>query len=348
VLPNPGDPAIHENYMKSALGYVEIAEDSGSRIPRTADYAYIWGEALAELARVAPDLRIVNLETSITASDDFWPGKGIHYRMHPANTPAISVAGIDCCVLANNHILDWGYDGLGETLAVLDRAGIKTAGAGNNSLEAEAPAILTTGCGRRVLVFAAGSGSGGIPLDWAATAKRAGVNLLADYGSAAVEKIAGQVEKHMLAGDIIVLSIHWGGNWGYTIPDAQRLFAHRLIDEAGVDVIHGHSSHHPRGIEVYRNKPILYGCGDFLNDYEGIGGHESYHGELCLMYFISLDRAGALARLEMTPMRIRNFRLNRASDSEAEWLAKTLNRESQRLGSGVELLDQRSLLLTGL
>ena len=70
--------------------------------------------------------------------------------------------------------------------------------------------------------------------------------------------------------------------------------------EAGIHVVHGHSSHHFKGIEVYRNRPILYGCGDFLNDYEGIGGHRRFRGELALMYFPILDPAtGDLLSLDL-------------------------------------------------
>ena len=82
------------------------------------------------------------------------------------------------------------------------------------------------------------------------------------------------------AGDIVVVSIHWGGNRGYAIPSAQTRFAHKLIDAAGVDIIHGHSSHHVKGIEICKDKPIIYGCGDFLTDYEGISGQEGYRGDL--------------------------------------------------------------------
>lgn len=70
-------------------------------------------------------------------------------------------------------------------------------------------------------------------------------------------------------GDRVVLSLHWCGNWGYEIAREHRDFAHAVIDEAGIDLLHGHSSHHPMGIELYHGKAILYGCGDFLNDYEG-------------------------------------------------------------------------------
>ena len=92
VLPHPGDPQIHEYYMKSALGYVDIAEEVNGPIPRPVDFSYIWGDALGELDRMAPDLRIINLETSVTTSDDFWPHNGINYRMHPENVSCISAA----------------------------------------------------------------------------------------------------------------------------------------------------------------------------------------------------------------------------------------------------------------
>ena len=289
VLPHPGDPLIHERYMKSARGYVDIAEEVNGAIPRPVDFGYIWGDALGELDRMAPDLRIINLETSVTTSDDFWPRKGIHYRMHPHNTPAINAAGIDCCALANNHVLDWGYPGLEETLDSLHKADLKTAGAGRNLKQARAPAIFDLGKKGRVIVFSLASASSGVPSAWAATHDKAGVNFITDFSSASVNRIADQVRAVKQADDIVVLSIHWGSNWGYAIDPEQRRFAHALIDAAEVDLLHGHSSHHPRGIEVYKNKLILYGCGDFLNDYEGIGSHEEYRGDLTLMYLPELD-----------------------------------------------------------
>jgi poly-gamma-glutamate synthesis protein (capsule biosynthesis protein) len=149
-------------------------------------------------------------------------------------------------------------------------------------------------------------------------------------------RIAERVAALRRPGDIVVASIHWGGNWGYRVPPAQRDFAQALIDVAGVDVVHGHSSHHPKGIEVHNDRPILYGCGDFLNDYEGIGGYAAFRGDLALMYFVVLAAAtGRLVRLEMTPLRIRRFRLDRASRDDAAWLRDTLTRESAPFGTSV-------------
>src|SRR5579872_3924197 len=98
VLPHPSDPTLHEPYVASALEYVEMAEKAHGPIPRPVSFSYIWGDAAAELERLAPAARIVNLETSITTSEDYDP-KGINYRMHPANTPCLAAAKIDCCVL---------------------------------------------------------------------------------------------------------------------------------------------------------------------------------------------------------------------------------------------------------
>lgn len=344
VLPHPGDPRIYEPYMTSAQGYVRLAEDAHGPIPRPVDFSYIWGDALAELSRRRPDLRIVNLETAVTTAGDPWPGKGIHYRMHPANLPSLTAAGIDCCVLANNHILDWGFAGVGETLTRLEQAGIKTAGAGMNLAQAQNPAKLEVPGKGAIWVFAVGDESSGIPPSWGAREDRPGVDLLPDLSAETARRLAQRIRSCKRPGDLAVLSIHWGGNWGYEIPAEQRTFARRLIDE-GVDIVHGHSSHHPRGIEIYRGKAILYGCGDFLNDYEGIRGRGEFRGDLTLLYFLTLERgSGRLLRLEMTPMQIRRFRLQYAKPSDVRWLHRTLARESRRLGTRIECAGERSLL----
>lgn len=345
VLPHPSNPRLYEPYVKTAIEYVELAERASGSIPRPVDFAYIWGDTLDQLQRARPDVRLINLETSITKNDDPWRGKGINYRMHPGNVPCLTAAGIDCCVLANNHVLDWGYAGLFETLATLHSVGIKTVGAGRDRHEAEAPAIIALAEARRVVVFAFGSLTSGIPPEWAA-ADRAGVYLLSDLSKTTVSRIAEKVSAIKRSGDIVVASIHWGSNWGYEIPRQQMAFAHALIDEALVDVIHGHSSHHAKGIEIYNDRPIIYGCGDFVNDYEGISGYEAYRDDLVLMYLVTMNAAaGRLERFEMTPLQIRRFRLQRASKADAAWLRDTLMREGKTLGTTIRVGVDNALLL---
>jgi len=347
VLPHPGNPRIYEPYMTSAKGYVRLAEEVNGPISKPVDFAYIWGDALEELRRTNPDVRIINLETAVTSSPEFWAGKGINYRMQPKNIPCITAAKIDCCVLSNNHVLDWGYAGLKETLTTLTGANLKAAGAGRSLLEAEAPAVIEVAGKGRVLVFGFGDESSGIPWLWGARRDRPGVNLLPDLSGDTVRRIAKRISGLKQKGDWVVASIHWGGNWGYEVLSAQREFAHRLIDQALVDVVHGHSSHHPKGVEVYKGKPILFGCGDFLNDYEGISGYEDFRGDLALMYFVTLDLAtGMLVSLIMTPLQIRRFRLNYAHPDDVHWLQQILDRESRSLGARIEWVNKYHLALS--
>jgi poly-gamma-glutamate synthesis protein (capsule biosynthesis protein) len=147
-------------------------------------------------------------------------------------------------------------------------------------------------------------------------------------------------------GDILVVSVHWGGNWGYEVPEAQCRFARGLIDEAGVSIVWGHSSHHPKAIEVHNGGLILYGCGDFLNDYEGIGGHERYRGDLVLMYLPELDPSErALRGLTLVPFRTRRLRLERAGAGDTRWLADMLGREGAPFDTRVEIGRDDTLAL---
>jgi poly-gamma-glutamate synthesis protein (capsule biosynthesis protein) len=346
VLPHPSDPVIYESYMRSARGYVELAEKVNGPIQQPVSFSYIWGEALEELERFAPDLRMFNLETSITKSNDYWKSKGINYRMNPENIPCMTVAKTDYCSLANNHILDWGYSGLTETLETLKKVNVKSAGAGRNLKEAETPAVMGVEGKGRVIVFSFGSVTSGIPFSWAASEDKPGVNLLTDPSDKTIRYIEEKVQGVKQQRDIVVASIHWGGNWGYEIPREETEFAHKLIDDAGVDVIHGHSSHHVKGTEVYKGKLIIYGCGDFLNDYEGISGYEYFRDDLGLMYFVSVDPStGKLVYLRMVPTQIKHFKVNRASREDTLWLRDTLNREGKKFGTRVELNDDNMLTL---
>jgi poly-gamma-glutamate capsule biosynthesis protein CapA/YwtB (metallophosphatase superfamily) len=306
---------------------------------------YIWGDAVEELDRAEPDFRIVNLETAITSADTPWPDKGIHYRMHPQNIGCLAAARIDACALANNHVLDWGYDGLSETLQTLDAVGIAHSGAGNDANEAMQPAVLNATDKGRALLFSFGSTSSGIPEDWKATSISPGVNLLDDLSEKTATRVRDQMQAYQQPGDLIVASIHWGGNWGYEIPREQIMFAHRLIEQ-GVAVVHGHSSHHVKGIEVFKGRLILYGCGDFLTDYEGISGYEMFRGDLALMYLVEFDSSdGKLIAARLVPMQMRRFRLECASTEDAKWLCNLLNELGAPLGTWTRLDGCNSLTL---
>jgi len=235
--------------------------------------------------------------------------------MHPENVPVLTAAGIDFCALANNR-------------------------------EAEAPAIFEIPGNLRVIILSCGTSSSGIPSAWSALERKAGVFFLYDLSDRSLVRIREILDPIRKNGDVVVVSIHWGSNWGYDIPTRQVMFAHRLIDEAGVDVVHGHSSHHIRAIEVYNDRPILYGCGDFLNDCEGIGGREEFRADLALMYFLTMDPStGKLVEMKLVPTKVRRFRVNRADPTDAVALHHLLNREGRQFGTSVELNEDHSLSL---
>lgn len=340
ILSCPGDPTLHEEYVKNALTYVNLAEKMSGQILKPVSDAYIWGEALPLMEQFNTDLRIINLETSITTSNR-WENKGINYRMNPDNIGCLTTAHIDCCVLANNHLLDWGKTGMMETLETLHRYGIKTAGAGKTLIEAEQPAILPILNKGRVLVFSLGDPSSGIPKSWAATENKLGVNFLNNVENT-IHSLQEQINKIKQPNDVILVSIHWGSNWGYDINPEHRAFAHSLIDLAGVDIIHGHSSHHAKGIENYHQKLILYGCGDLINDYEGITSFESFHGDLRLLYFVTLEsETGNLVSLKMATMKSKKFSLVTTPNSDPDLLRirDILNREGKTLDSQFVLME---------
>jgi poly-gamma-glutamate capsule biosynthesis protein CapA/YwtB (metallophosphatase superfamily) len=345
ILPFQSGPALREPVIGDARDYVRLAERANGSIERPVSFQYIWGDALAELERTAPDARIVNLETSVTRSDDYWPGKAIHYRMHPSNVPALTAAGLDVCVLANNHVLDFGRAGLAETLTSLAGTDLQTVGAGRTLTEAERPAVVSAAGGARVIVIAAAFEDAGIPPQWAAGPERAGVALLGDLSERTAASLAERARRVKQPADVVVASIHWGSNWGYDVQPEHVRFAHHLIDN-GVDVVHGHSSHHPRPIEVYRRRLILYGCGDLLNDYEGIRGYEQFRPDLTLLYFASLaPGTGELAMLRMVAMQVRRMQLKRASAADVKWLQGVLDRVSGPLGSEVALDGDGALVV---
>jgi poly-gamma-glutamate synthesis protein (capsule biosynthesis protein) len=345
ALPHPVNPILYEPYVGDAREYVALAEAANGPIPRPLSADYVWGDALSELERTEVGLRIGNLETAITSVETPWHEKGIHYRMHPQNIDCLVSAKISACALANNHVLDWGYDGLSQTLKTLDAVSIAHAGAGSDAEDAMQPAVLNAAGNGRLLFFSFGSATSGIPQDWKATSISPGVNLLDDLSEATAVRLADQMRAHQQPGDLVVASIHWGSNWGYEIPREQIAFAHRLIEE-GVAIVHGHSSHHVKAIEVFKGRLILYGCGDFVTDYEGISGYEMFHGDLALMYLIEIDsRCGELIAARLVPMRMQRFRLERAPGAEAEWLCNRLNEIGKPFKTVARLEKDSSLTL---
>jgi poly-gamma-glutamate capsule biosynthesis protein CapA/YwtB (metallophosphatase superfamily) len=337
ILPHPGVPELREPCAGDARVYVRLAEEVNGPIRCPVSFDWPWGDALRVADDMAPDVRVINLECTVTRSTDFSSAKSVHYRMEPSNLPCLTAFRPDACALANNHVLDFGRTGLADTLHCLAGAGLAAAGAGRDLAQAQQAAAIPLPAGGRVLVFSCGAACSGIPASWAATPGRPGLDLLTTLDDAAANSLIGRLREAKQPGDIAVVSIHWGSNWGYEVDRDQARFARLLID-AGADLVHGHSSHHPRPIEAYRGKLILYGCGDCIDDYEGISGYQQFRDDLRLLYFATLRRStGQLATLRMVPMQVRKMRLHHARPADSKWLATILDRISRAGGSRIRL-----------
>ena len=246
-------------------------------------------------------------------------------------------ARIDACALANNHVLDWGREGLLETLAVLREAGIATAGAGPDAAAARRPAELPLGDGGRLLLSAWATPCSGVPDDWEATATRPGVALLRRLDDADLLAVRAAVDAARQPGDRVVVSLHWGANWVETIPSAQRRFAHRLVEAGVADLVHGHSSHHPLPAEVHAGKLVLYGCGDLLNDYEGIDPQGPQRSDLGCLWAPTIARSdGRLQALEIVPLQLRRLRLGTPDPRSRGELRRALAEGGRGFGTWID------------
>lgn len=285
---------------------------------------------------LSSDLNLINLETSATTCEKKWPNKAFNYRMHPNNIIALKEAKIDYASCANNHSLDFCEEGLFETAKTLKRAEIAFAGAGETRDEATRPAVLKLPRGsngeveqHEIHIYSASDH----PNDWG----RVPSFHLIDYSHSTRSRLKSLLNSHG-APALKIFSVHWGPNYSWHPSSSIRSLAHFLIDECGIDVIHGHSSHHVQGVEIYKSKLIIYGCGDFVDDYAVDG---EFRNDLSALWRVGLERDGKKLRskmLEVFPTRIRKFQAMRLGAEEPEygWVVGKIRNLSQHYGTKFE------------
>ena len=300
------------------------------RYPELKSYDYLspWGNSV-NLIKSA-NLVLANLETALTTSRTPWPDKAFNYRSHPANVRCLTEVGMGggarrgYVSLANNHTLDWGVEGLHETVKTLDDAGVEYAGAGRLEEEACKPAILRLG-GDKGWDVKCWSFSDH-PSDW----KSVDAFNLINYSSESRAKIKQQFmasEQGSRLG-LKIVSVHWGPNYRWHPAREIVDLAHWLIDECGLDVIHGHSSHHVQGVEIFKGKLITYGCGDFVDDY---AVDANFRNDLSAAWRVMVGEKTEkkqgqseleVKKLEVFPNRIQRFQahLLGRQDKDHKWL----------------------------
>lgn len=270
----------------------EIMEQKGA--------SYALGNAARLLADA--DLSLINLECVISSKGRAWtnPPRVFYFRAAPQAIKSLKEAGIDYVSLANNHVLDYGYEALGETFELLSKAGIRWAGAGRNLREAKTPAILNAD-GLSVAVFAATDNSP----EYTASQTHSGTWYFEVPPPPSFDtELAKQIRELRRKGiDLVIFSIHWGPNMVESPPLEFQNFAHRLVD-SDVDIVHGHSAHVFQGIEIYHKKIIFYDTGDFVDDYwvsQAID--EQFLYRVC-------TQGKALKEIELIPVKISHFQVN--------------------------------------
>lgn len=226
------------------------------------DPDYPWGNTLSILQRA--DLRICNLECVLSNIGNPWSvtPKIFHFRSDEKNIGSLQAANVNIVSLANNHVLDYEYEALLRMLGLLDEQKILYAGAGKDFQEATKPALYQLNNQKIGLIAFTDNEP-----DWAAEENKPGVYYVPiEIDDERAQDLFRRVKKLRQEVDFLIVSAHWGPNWGHTPPQEHIVFAHALID-AGVDLIFGHSGHVFRGIEIYKERPIIYCAGDFIDDY---------------------------------------------------------------------------------
>ncbi len=287
--------------------------------------AYPFGNVLEELCQA--DLRVVNLECVI--SDRGRPfsrwEKVFHFRAHPRALEALQLARIDCVVLANNHVLDYQEEAFLQMLELLEQAQIAYVGAGRNLEQARRPVILQA-ANLKVGVVAFTDNEPG----WQAGPDAPGTHYLPVVPES-VAVLREQIEEaRRLGAGLVMVSAHWGPNMRLRPPPLFRAFA-RAVIEAGADVFHGHSAHVFQGIEVYRGKPILYDCGEFVDDY---AVDPLLRNDWGLLYRLHIQNH-RIGEVELLPLLIDNCQVNLATGLDREAIFERLQRLSAELGSTV-------------
>lgn len=293
--------------------------------------SYPWGDMLPVLREA--DLRLINLECTITAHDKRWSKtpKVFFFRTNPQNVRVLKAANVDFVSLANNHIMDFREEGLIETIEVLDRAGISHTGAGQNMEEAWKPAFLTAD-GQRFGIVAFTDNE---PV-WAAGEDSPGTNYIPidlDLDEGHLFMVQRALEMAREGSDFVIATFHWGPNM-VRYPSRDFVdFAHAVIG-AGCDLFWGHSAHLFQPVEVYKDRLILYDTGDFVDDYYV----SEQRNDQSFLFVVTVNEGRAVS-LRLIPVLISRCQVNRAKGKEAQEICKKMQDISEGYGAEFELGD---------
>lgn len=290
--------------------------------------SYPWGDVLPILKK--NDFNIINLETTITKSEKR-VFKVFNFKLDPDNIQSLVDANISLVNLANNHSFDFNEEGFIETTQLLESKKIKHVGAGQDINQARNLEILEKN-GIKIGVI----GYTDNEPEWAATSEKAGINYIR-IGQ--IEQVEHDIKSIRNQVDILIISIHWGPN-KVERPEPNLVdFAHKIID-CGADLIHGHSAHIFQGIEIYNGKPIIYGSGDFIDDYMI---YPDLHNDHSFLFKTFITKDG-IQKIELIPVCISEMQVNLAKDDLAQKILNHMKKLSAEFGTKLEIKDDHGII----
>ena len=290
-----------------------------NEIIASKDYAYPWGNTLPLLQEA--DLRLLNLETTLTTHNEK-NIKVFNFKALPDRVKILELANIDIVNLANNHTLDFKEKGLEETIATLDAANILHVGAGMNAVHAQKPIIITK---NHITIGIIGYTDN--EPTWKAAENMPGINYIR-VGD--IQTITHQITALRPQVDILIVTCHWGPNMQQRPSQEFVQFAHDIID-AGADIIHGHSSHVFQGIEVYKNKVIMYDTGDFIDDY---AVDPILRNDQSCLFTVAVNKGGPQS-VAITPVLINTMQVNIAAENDKKEIMDRMQKLSQEFGTNM-------------
>lgn len=247
------------------------------------DYLHPFEKITAELKK--SDITLVNLEAPLTNRGSEYTDKKYRFRIKPQAAVALKKAGITTVTLANNHSMDFGAEGLLDTLRQLSQAGIGHVGAGENLAAARRPLIYDIR-GTKVAILGY---SLTLPQEFWAGEKRAGTAPLLE------KLVKADIAAARKQASIVIVTVHWGEEGTTRLREYQPRLGRMMID-SGADAVIGHHPHILQGVEVYRRGIIFYSLGNFAF------AHKSKIADRTLLVRLRFD--GDRRTAELVPVNI--------------------------------------------
>jgi len=296
-----------------------------ARALESADPADVWHDELRDLCHRC-DAVIANLECCISTRGEPTsrvPDKPFFFRSPPEGTDALQAAGITAAGLANNHALDFDVPAIEDTLDHLRAAGIASAGAGSDLSAARRGVVLDAG-GFRVGLLAVSDH----PAAYAAGRSEPGI-AYADLAGEVPGWIFDGLDRLRGLSDRVIAFPHWGPNMT-TEPSRWQRSAAAAFQDAGADLVAGHSAHVFHGVGWSDRGPLVYDLGDALDDYAVDPILRNDRG------LMAIWRPDAEPVLELVGLELEFCHTRVATGEGADWIAARLDAACAPLGTRVE------------